>query len=73
MDYSCRMSMVSCPVYVDLYEMGEWILAGAERERESTGVPLIDRSYCTLHRIGINRLSDSSPADGSGLVDLYIG
>ena len=64
------MSMVWCPVYVDLYEMGEWRLVGAEREGRE---PLIDISYCTLDRIGIDRLSDSRPADGSGLVDLYIG
>ena len=67
------MSMVWCPVYVDLYEMSEWRLVGAEREWKSTVVPLIDRSYCTLDQIGIDRLSDSLPADGSGLVDFYIG
>ena len=65
------MSMVWCPVYVDLYEMGEWRLVGSDRERGR--VPLIDRSYCKLDRIGIDRLSDSRPADGSGLVDFYIG
>ena len=34
---------------------------------------MIDRWYCTLDRIGIDRLSDSRSADGSGLVDFYIG
>ena len=67
------MSMAWCAVYVDLRDGSVESSWYREIERKRTTVMLIDRSYCTLDRIGIDRLSDSCPADGSGLVDFYIG